>query len=74
MTYTSPDIFQTKIEKQDEETIHYLNIKTFDELTYIITETEVREAILFLKKRKAADTVGFTAEMLQSGIYYLVNP
>ena len=74
MTYTSPDIFQTKIEKQDEETIHYLNIKTFDELSYTITETEVREAILSLKKRKVADTVGFRAEMLQAGIYYLVIP
>ena len=74
MTYTSPDIFKTKIEKQVEETIHNLNIKTFNELCYIITETEVREAIVSLKKRKAADTVGFRAEMLQAGIYYLVNP
>ena len=74
MTYTSPDIFKTKIEKQVEETIHNLNIKTFNELSYIITETEVREAIVSLKKRKAADTVGFRAEMLQAGIYYLVNP
>jgi hypothetical protein len=38
------------------------------ELTECITETEVVEAIKSMKRRKAADVLGFRAELLQARV------